>query len=113
MHRAIDARRKSIILISDGAASASSSNMPTAEKNNQCHEAITAAQSATTAGFWVYSIAYGAASTGCSTDSPSITPCAALLAIAALLGQRPEPAKARSVEVGDKDRRLRQNRAPP
>jgi Flp pilus assembly protein TadG len=74
--------QKAIILISDGDASASSSNMPTAEKNNQCHEAITAAQSATTSGFWVYSIAYGAASTGCSTDSPSITPCAALLAIA-------------------------------
>ena len=40
--------QKAIILISDGDASASSSNMPTAEKNNQCNEAITAAQSATT-----------------------------------------------------------------
>lgn len=78
--------QKVIILLSDGDASASSSNMPTSMKNNQCHEAITAAQAATTAGTWVYSIAYGAdtSSSGgsCSTDSPHISACSTMSSIA-------------------------------
>jgi hypothetical protein len=57
-------------------ASASSSNMPAGKYNNQCHEAITAAQAATAAGTWVYTIAYSAATSGsCSTDSPTISAC--------------------------------------
>ena len=47
-------------------------NMTTEKKDNQCHQAIVAAQAATNAGTWVYSIAYGAStssSTSCSTDS--------------------------------------------
>jgi hypothetical protein len=43
---------------------------------NACHQAITAAQNAKNAGTTVYSVAYGATSSGCTTDtSPSITPC--------------------------------------
>jgi hypothetical protein len=76
--------QKAIILLSDGDANASASKMPTAEKNNQCHEAITAAQAAANANpaFWVYTVAYGSPSSGCSTDSPSITPCSTLKQIA-------------------------------
>ena len=74
--------QKVIILLSDGDANASSSNMPTGKANNQCHEAVSAAQAATTAGTWVYTIAYGAStsSTGsCSTDTTShISACSAL-----------------------------------
>jgi hypothetical protein len=60
---------------------------------NMCHQAITAAQNVVAGGFnssgaWnskssttynktirIYAVAYGAESSGCSTDSPSITPC--------------------------------------
>jgi len=77
--------QKVIILLTDGDANASSSNMPSAKKNNQCHEAITAATAATAAGTWVYSIAYGAstdASGSCSTDSPAISACSTMQQIA-------------------------------
>jgi len=77
--------QKVIILLSDGDASASSSKMPSGKYNNQCHEAITAASTATTAGTWVYSVAYGAStsSTGsCSTDSPHISACSTMQQIA-------------------------------
>lgn len=77
--------QKVIILLSDGDASASSSNMPTGEYNNQCHEAITAATAATNAGTWVYSIAYGAdtsSSGSCSTDSSHISACSTMSSIA-------------------------------
>ena len=41
----------------------------------QCHQAVTEAQAAA-AGTIVYTVAYGAESSGCSTDTnPSITPC--------------------------------------
>lgn len=45
--------------------------------NNQCHEAITAAQNATNAGTWVYSIAYGSAGTVANTTelSPNSSSC--------------------------------------
>jgi Flp pilus assembly protein TadG len=77
--------QKVIILLSDGDASASSSKMPSGKYNNQCQEAITAAQAATTAGTWVYSIAYGAntsSSSSCSTDSPHISACSTMSSIA-------------------------------
>lgn len=77
--------QKVIILLSDGDASASSSNMPSGEASNQCHEAITAAQTATHAGMWVYSIAYGASTSSsgsCSTDSPHISACSTMQQIA-------------------------------
>jgi Flp pilus assembly protein TadG len=78
-----------IILLSDGAASASQAQLATGTTSttvatnsgtypswiNECHQAVTAAQAATAAGTRVYTVAYGAEATGCTTDSPSITPC--------------------------------------
>jgi Flp pilus assembly protein TadG len=60
--------QKVIIFVSDGDATRYSGG-----PSNPCHLAITAAQTATAAGTWVYSIAYGANSSGCSDDSPSIS----------------------------------------
>jgi hypothetical protein len=78
-----------IILLSDGNASASQSQLATGTTSttvatnsgtypswiNECQQAVTAAQAATTAGTRVYTVAYGATATGCGTDSTSITPC--------------------------------------
>jgi hypothetical protein len=78
LHAQSDSSQKVIIILSDGDASASSSKMPAGEANNQCHEAITAAQAATTAGTLVYTVAYGAptsSTTSCATDSPHISAC--------------------------------------
>jgi Flp pilus assembly protein TadG len=86
-----------IILLSDGDANGSNGNMPSGKVNNQCRQAIAAAQSATAAGTWVYSIAYGAStsSTGsCSTDNPHISACAAMQSIAS------DPAKFYSDSMG-------------
>jgi Putative Flp pilus-assembly TadE/G-like len=79
-----------LILLSDGDSNATASHMPGASTKtlvypstqNQCHQAITAAQSATAAGTVVYTVAYGAEATGCSTDSPKITPCQTMQQIA-------------------------------
>ncbi|MGC4085781.1 MAG: VWA domain-containing protein [Vicinamibacterales bacterium] len=60
-----------LIFVSDGDA-----NKYTGGPANPCHNAITAGQAATTAGTWVYSVAYGAStsSTGsCGDDSPRIS----------------------------------------
>jgi hypothetical protein len=49
----------------------------------ECHQAITAAKAATAAGTRVYAVAYGAAASGCATDtSPTITPCQTMQQIA-------------------------------
>lgn len=72
-----------IVLLSDGDASASSSAMTGASTStglypstkNQCQQAVTASQAATTAGTRVYTVAYGASTSGCSTDGGAITPC--------------------------------------
>jgi Flp pilus assembly protein TadG len=62
-----------IVLLTDGDSNADNSNHPdnmlASEINNQCKAAVTAAQNAAKAGTWVYSIAYGASSPSCSTDS--------------------------------------------
>ena len=67
--------QKVMIILSDGNANASSSNVPSGKATNQCHEAITAAQAATTAGIWVYTAAFGsptgATPTSCTTDTGS------------------------------------------
>ena len=56
-----------------GASTTSGTYMSTIQ---ECHQAITAATAATNAGTRVYSVAYGAEASGCTTDtSPSITPC--------------------------------------
>jgi Flp pilus assembly protein TadG len=78
--------RKVIILLSDGAANAIAQNMPSNEVNNQCHEAITAAQNAAAEGTWVYSISYGSSTATnpslCTTDSPAISSCSTMQQIA-------------------------------
>jgi Flp pilus assembly protein TadG len=56
-----------IVLVSDG--DASSGSMGSLSASNQCKQAVSAAQNAAKAGTWVYSIAYGASSPSCSTDS--------------------------------------------
>lgn len=50
--------------------------------NNECAQAVTAAAAAAGKGIRVYSVAYGAESSGCSTDSPAITPCQTMKNIA-------------------------------
>jgi len=76
-----------MIILSDGDANASASQMSNTNspypQTQQCHQAITEAQKAATAGTIVYSVAYGATSSGCSTDtSPTITPCQTMEQIA-------------------------------
>ncbi|MDE3199173.1 MAG: VWA domain-containing protein [Acidobacteriota bacterium] len=83
-----------MILLSDGDASASSSDMPGASttsgtymsSKNECQQAVTAAAAAATAGTRVYSVAYGASSSGCSTDTSGITPCQTMQRIASSSG---------------------------
>jgi Flp pilus assembly protein TadG len=72
-----------IILLSDGDASASKAqlNNTTAKTTNQCAQYVTAAQAATTAGTTVYSVAYGASTSGCSTDT-TYKPCSAMKDVA-------------------------------
>ena len=73
--------QKVIILLSDGDATATSANMPTGRSTNQCHQAITAASTATTAGTRIYTIAYGAptsSTTSCTTDTTHISACSTL-----------------------------------
>ncbi len=86
--------RNIMIILSDGDANAVSGkiqNPPGTNVGNsgntypslqdQCHQAITAAQYAATNGTTVYTIAYGASSSGCSTDTGalSISPCNAMM----------------------------------
>lgn len=81
-----------LIILSDGDANATSQHMPGASTTSgtymstidQCEQAIVAAQAAATAGTRVYSVAYGAAASGCSTDASSyaLTPCKTMQKIA-------------------------------
>jgi len=83
-----------LILVSDGDASAAQSQMDSTATNSgsypsyvdQCGQAITAAKAAHTAGTTVYAVAYGAESSGCSTDTSGTyagyTPCQTMEAIA-------------------------------
>ena len=86
-----------MIILSDGDASATcktssggvcqTGDMPGASTtgttymatNQECAQAVAAAQAAATAGTRIYTVAYGAESSGCATDTnPSITPCATM-----------------------------------
>jgi Flp pilus assembly protein TadG len=83
-----------IVFVSDGDANAAAGavgNGKQASQNpaasNECHQAITAAQAATAAGTWVYSVAYGASTSSgssCSTDTPGISACSALQQVASV-----------------------------
>jgi Flp pilus assembly protein TadG len=50
--------------------------------NNQCAQAVAAAQAAQTAGTKVFTVAYGATTSGCSTDIPATNPCATMSSMA-------------------------------
>jgi len=86
--------RNVMIILSDGDASAVSGKIQNPPGTNvghngdtypslddQCQQAITAAQYATTNGTTVYTIAYGASSSGCSTDTGAyaISPCSPMM----------------------------------
>jgi Flp pilus assembly protein TadG len=91
-----------IIILSDGDASASSSKMAAKTTdgvtsinsagtypsyNGQCNQAVIAAAAAAAAGTRIYSVAYGSAGSGCSTDVSygpfkGITPCQTMQKIA-------------------------------
>jgi Flp pilus assembly protein TadG len=70
----------------NGTATTGSGTYPS--YNNQCAQAVTAAQAATTAGTKVFTVAYGASTTAsdCSTDIPAITPCTTMQTMASNLG---------------------------
>lgn len=79
--------RNVMIILSDGDASATSAKITGSSgksgstygaATDQCQQAVNASQFAQGQGTTVYTIAYGAQSSGCSTDSPSISPCNAL-----------------------------------
>lgn len=94
--------QNAIVLVSDGDATASCTQMgatssstcpspaPSGATNsgsypswkNECGQAITAAQAVASAGTRVYTVAYGAETSGCATDTSGtyagITPCSAL-----------------------------------
>jgi Putative Tad-like Flp pilus-assembly len=90
-----------IILVSDGAATSSSSQMATGTQstrvatanpsnqymypsyNNECEQAALAGQYATSQGTTVYAVAYGAQSSGCTTDTGNYaSPCYTMSKIA-------------------------------
>jgi Flp pilus assembly protein TadG len=73
-----------IIFLSDGdfGASASQLNNNSAKTSKQCDQAVTAAAAATTAGTKVYSVAYGAATSGGCSSGDTRTPCTTMQAIA-------------------------------
>ena len=72
-----------IILLSDGDYGASKAELSnnTAKVSRQCGQAVDAAAAATSAGTVVYSVAYGAPSSGCSTGDTH-NPCTGMQAIA-------------------------------
>lgn len=72
-----------IIFLSDGDFYASLSQLSnqSSKTSNQCQQAVTASQAATAAGTKVYSVAYGASSSGCSSDT-TLKPCTTMQGIA-------------------------------
>lgn len=73
-----------IIFLSDGDFNASAkelSNQST-KTSKQCDQAIAAAQAATNAGTTVYSVAYGASTSGCGSQGDTHNPCTTMQAIA-------------------------------
>jgi len=63
-----------MIILSDGDANASGSEINSSYATNECQQAIVAANAAKTASTWVYVIAYQAATSGgCSTDTSNLS----------------------------------------
>ena len=79
-----------VIILTDGDMNTPAKYMPNASTTsgsyastiNQCAQAVSLAGYAAQYNIQVYSIAYGAAASGCSTDSPSTTPCATVRGLA-------------------------------
>jgi len=73
-----NASQKVIVLLSDGDANSTSMMSSALNSNppldvNECQQAVAAAESATSQGMWVYSVAYGAGTSGtCSTDTSNL-----------------------------------------
>ncbi len=77
--------QKAIVFISDGDANATSSNLASTKVTNQCQQAVSNAAAAKAAGYWVYSVAYGASTsktTSCTTDKGKLSACDAMQQIA-------------------------------
>ncbi len=72
-----------IIFLSDGDFNASATQLSntSGKTTKQCDQAIAAAQAATAAGYTVYAVAYGAASSGCSSGDTH-NPCTTMQSIA-------------------------------
>lgn len=82
--QASDPSRQSVVVIlTDGDMNAPSSVMPNASRSSgtyastvkQCQQAVALAGLGATYNIKVYSVAYGATDSGCSTDNGAITPC--------------------------------------
>ena len=79
-----------MILLSDGDANSqaklggTATSWTSATDGGECHAAIAEANAAKKAGTTIYTVAYGAAATGCDTDTGkyAITPCATMQQIA-------------------------------
>jgi Flp pilus assembly protein TadG len=86
--------QNAMIIVSDGDASASKSQMASSATSNglypsyndECQQAITAAQAATAAGTTVYTVAYGSPNSGCSTDGSRLSPCQTMQEMASNAG---------------------------
>ena len=78
-----------MIVLSDGDASASTSNVSSPNNTRQCHAAVDAAKAAAASGTWVYSLFYGTgASGGCSSPADSgISACQTMQQIASDSGK--------------------------
>ena len=79
-----------IIILTDGDMNTPAKYMPNASTTsgyyastiNQCAQAVNLAGYAAQYNIQVYSISYGAAASGCSTDNPAISPCATVRGLA-------------------------------
>ncbi len=75
--------QKVIIFLGDGDAHTTDFPTDNSKRINQCKDAVTAAQLAAVNGIWVYSIAYGALTSGsCSSDVVPISACETMRKIA-------------------------------
>jgi hypothetical protein len=101
--------QNAIILLSDGDATASGSEISKTLASNECTQAVNAAHTlVNTYGTWVYAIAYDAQSGGCSGDS-GYNACSSLQNIASSPGHIPDPTKFYSDSASEKNGCTSQN----
>lgn len=90
--------QKVLIILSDGDAGAEAKYIDATKYQNQCKQAVTAANSAAATGTWVYSIAFGAPTVGkptsCPTELVILSACDTMRTIAS------DPAKFYSNKIG-------------